>query len=503
MPKPNLTSRAVFVSTLNLSKNALGRVIFAVLNWLLATPVIFYTRTRACLRALRAHVNLVANNDNRNRAFKQAGLALVLGVVLATGLAATLVRPAYAVASTTLNFQAKLEGADGAIAPDGNYNVEFKLYSASTGGTALWTEDHLNSASNGLRLDNGYLTVELGSVTAFPSTIHWDQATYITMNIGGTSTGSPTYDGEMNPRLKLTAVPYAFQAKSAEQLSISNGTFVTTLTVTPPTANRSITLPDASGTVCLDASVNNCNYASAAGSAAYIQNGTTLQGTANFNIQSKSATDATAVIQAYTGQTADLITFRNAAGTAPTSGINASGQLYYQSGSYTGTLVQDTLTHSTNVTYHLPDQNYANQTLCTYEAGNCAGSGSGITGSGTTNYVARFNTGSTINASSLLYDDGTVIGIGATGGSGLLDVKAASTSQSGVFVDSFNGSTVATAVIRAASSQTGDLLDFTDPSNTPVTLVDVTGNILSSATATLGSTTALSGTLAAHKLAIY
>ena len=293
MPKPNLTSRAVFVNALNLKHNAIGRVFFAVLNGLHATPVIFYTRIRVCLRASRSR----AYNVMIRRSLKQAGSVLMLGVILATGLAVTLVKPANAVASTTLNFQAKLEGADGAIAPDGNYNVEFKLYSASTGGTALWTEDHLNSTSTGLRLANGYLTVELGSVTAFPTTIAWDQSLYVTMNIGGTSAGAPTYDGEMNPRLKLTAVPYAFQAKYAEQLRVTNGANSGTLSFVTPTATNSILLPNASGTVCLDNDTVGCGFASASGSTGYIQNGTTLQGSANFNIQTATTTTPTAVIK--------------------------------------------------------------------------------------------------------------------------------------------------------------------------------------------------------------
>ena len=132
---------------------------------------------------------------------------------------------ASAATSNTINFQARLQSAGGAIVPDGNYNVQFKLYSASSGGTALWTENDYNSASQGARTVNGYFTVKLGSVTAFP-TINWDQQLWLTMNVGGTSTGTPTLDGEMNPRLQLTAVPYAF---TAGQLSSTNGSGHSTL----------------------------------------------------------------------------------------------------------------------------------------------------------------------------------------------------------------------------------------------------------------------------------
>ncbi len=101
------------------------------------------------------------------------GRQLVVGVLgltmlLSVGLNLTSPLRTTAAVSDNINFQAKLESNDGAIANDGNYNVEFKLYNASTGGTALWTEDYLNSASQGLRVVNGYLTANLGSITAFP-----------------------------------------------------------------------------------------------------------------------------------------------------------------------------------------------------------------------------------------------------------------------------------------------------------------------------------------------
>ena len=45
-------------------------------------------------------------------------------------------------------------------------NLNF--YSASTGGTALWTEDYLNGAGKGLETSDGYFTAQLGSLSAFP-----------------------------------------------------------------------------------------------------------------------------------------------------------------------------------------------------------------------------------------------------------------------------------------------------------------------------------------------
>lgn len=59
----------------------------------------------------------------------------VLGLFLLVPLGLNLAKPQVADASTSsyINFQARLEALSGAIAPDGNYNIEFKLYTASSG----------------------------------------------------------------------------------------------------------------------------------------------------------------------------------------------------------------------------------------------------------------------------------------------------------------------------------------------------------------------------------
>jgi hypothetical protein len=135
--------------------------------------------------------------------------------------------------NNTINFQARLLSNTGAVAPDGYYNVEFKLYDAASGGTLLWTDTRYDTngvtAGNDYRVQvkNGYLTVSLGDTTnggtAFPGSIDWSQEVYLTMNIGGTTqTASPTWNGEMNPRMKVTAVPYAF---AASKLKGSTGMF--------------------------------------------------------------------------------------------------------------------------------------------------------------------------------------------------------------------------------------------------------------------------------------
>ncbi|MDB5185735.1 MAG: exported protein of unknown function, partial [Candidatus Saccharibacteria bacterium] len=161
-------------------------------------------------------------------------LPWIMGLLLVTYLAITFLTPTHpvkAATSSTLNFQARLLTSGGGIVADGNYHIEFKLYNVSSGGSALWTETRTTGSL--VPVKAGYLTVNLGSVTAFPGTINWDQEHWITMNVGGAG-GSATWDGEMSPRLKLTAVPYAFKAG---QLAQFNGTtsFTSTLSLVQPT----------------------------------------------------------------------------------------------------------------------------------------------------------------------------------------------------------------------------------------------------------------------------
>ena len=101
--------------------------------------------------------------------------------------------------------------SSGSLVNDGNYSIQFKTYTAVSGGTAEWTETQAV-----VPVKNGYFNVYLGSSTAVPGGVDWSQEHWLTMNVNG--------DGEMTPRIKLTAVPYAFRAGQADSLTITGGT---------------------------------------------------------------------------------------------------------------------------------------------------------------------------------------------------------------------------------------------------------------------------------------
>ncbi|HET8671028.1 MAG TPA: hypothetical protein VFM05_10490, partial [Candidatus Saccharimonadales bacterium] len=143
-------------------------------------------------------------------------LPVLSAVILIVSFVTYFERPnrAEAATSSSINFQARLLTAAGQVVPDGNYNVEFKLYYASApdaGETpdqgactvnsnaasdedCVWVETR--TGGNRVRTVNGYLTVNLGSVTAFGSSINWDQDIWLTMNVGGGGV-TASWDGEM------------------------------------------------------------------------------------------------------------------------------------------------------------------------------------------------------------------------------------------------------------------------------------------------------------------
>lgn len=154
-------------------------------------------------------------------------LALFAAVFFAISLFAAVPQVSAATGiNQRLNFQGRLFNAAGAVIPDGDYNIEFKIVqdgdgcnpSSGTfpcGGSVQWTETR--TGANKVTVRNGYFSVELGSVTSLPTTI-WNQDTlWLTLNLGGT--GSPSFDGEMKPMRRLSAAPYALNTKYLEGLA--------------------------------------------------------------------------------------------------------------------------------------------------------------------------------------------------------------------------------------------------------------------------------------------
>jgi hypothetical protein len=215
-----------------------------------------------------------------------ATLVIVVVVAMFTSVFA-FSNTTFAATNSTMNFQSRILLANGALVPDGNYNVEFKIYDSVNAGATAQSVCSLNSSTDDcwwvetrtgasvVRVVNGYVSVNLGSVTPFGASIPWDQDLYITMRIGGV--GPPVWDTEMvnatTGRMKLNASPYA---TVAGKLKTTSGANSTTVGFAAPTGTNTITFGDGSGLVCL----NNGNCNTAAGGyllfgSSSVQNGST------------------------------------------------------------------------------------------------------------------------------------------------------------------------------------------------------------------------------------
>jgi hypothetical protein len=212
---------------------------------------------------------------NLRRNFSASSLLVCL-ISLCALFAASAPAQAAAGINQEMNFQGRLLNNQGAIVPDGYYNIEFKIYqdgdglstgdsTGSPAGTLLWTEDYVdNNANAGVQVVNGYMSVQLGSICAFGggscqghtnAGVNWNSDTlWLSMNIAGSNNActsfngaSCTADGEMTPMKRLSANAYAMNALSSinsqELGGVSSGNFVqfaTNTLQTNSTTNNSI-----------------------------------------------------------------------------------------------------------------------------------------------------------------------------------------------------------------------------------------------------------------------
>ncbi len=140
-------------------------------------------------------------------------LLVVAGLLWATSVGALPLRaPAAASTSTgTIAYQGRLADADGNPLT-GTYNMIFRLYDVASGGVPLWEEQW--TGSNGVRVSDGLFNVILGSLTPIPqSVITGHDSLFLGITVGT--------DDEMTPRVQLGSVPFAVQALTVPDGSVT------------------------------------------------------------------------------------------------------------------------------------------------------------------------------------------------------------------------------------------------------------------------------------------
>ncbi len=148
-------------------------------------------------------------------------LSTLVGLLLLTLVPTT----SFAQFNPEINYQGKLTNASGVAVPDGLYNMNFWLVPTGGGATstAVWSEVH--TSGNRVQVVNGLFSVMLGDVSALAS-VNFNQTLYLGVEVGGISTSTPVWDGEMSPRKILGAVPAAFVSNYATSAGFASSSLV-------------------------------------------------------------------------------------------------------------------------------------------------------------------------------------------------------------------------------------------------------------------------------------
>lgn len=139
-------------------------------------------------------------------------LIIVIGLLWAQNVGAlTLGAPVANASTSTIAYQGRLADSSGNPLTS-TLNMSFRLYSASTGSSPLWTEQW--TGSNGVQVSDGLFNVMLGSLTPIPqSVIAGNNNLFLGITVGT--------DDEMAPRVQLGTVPFAVQALTVSDGSIT------------------------------------------------------------------------------------------------------------------------------------------------------------------------------------------------------------------------------------------------------------------------------------------
>lgn len=153
---------------------------------------------------------------------KSANTFLYIVIVL-TLVASTV----FGQAPNTITYQGRLTDVTGApiVVPQ---DVTFAIYSAPTGGTAMWTETMSVTPDV-----EGVFTVELGLINPLDETLFDGNKRYLGLTIGS--------DSEMSPRQWLTSVPYSISAGTVADSSIATEKIANLAVTTGKVADEAIT----------------------------------------------------------------------------------------------------------------------------------------------------------------------------------------------------------------------------------------------------------------------
>ncbi len=140
-------------------------------------------------------------------------LVVLAAILWAQSVGALPLRAPLAASTSTgaIAYQGRLADADGTPITD-TVNMEFRLYDVASGGIFLWEE--LWTGSNSVQVSDGLFNVMLGSMDPIPQSVITDHdSLFLGITVGT--------DDEMTPRVQLGSVPFAVQALTVPDGSVT------------------------------------------------------------------------------------------------------------------------------------------------------------------------------------------------------------------------------------------------------------------------------------------
>ncbi|MBP7963344.1 MAG: hypothetical protein KBG20_15825 [Caldilineaceae bacterium] len=149
---------------------------------------------------------------------------LVFGLFWAQSVGALNLGASTGTSTSTIAYQGRLADSNGDPLTE-TLNMGFRLYNAGTGSAPLWTEQW--TGSNGVQISDGLFNVMLGSLDPIPqSIITGNENLFLGITVGT--------DGEMSPRVQLGSVPFAVQALTVPDGSITSAKLASDVSLVPP-----------------------------------------------------------------------------------------------------------------------------------------------------------------------------------------------------------------------------------------------------------------------------
>jgi hypothetical protein len=129
----------------------------------------------------------------------------------------------------TMNYQGILMDMNGVVAPDGLYDMTFRIYSSKESGLPLWTESH-----TGVQVGQGIFSVILGSLSPLAeSQTPFDKPYWLGIEVDG--------GGEISPRIELVSSAYSLNARSVEDSAVTTDKIAASAVTTEKIAPNAVT----------------------------------------------------------------------------------------------------------------------------------------------------------------------------------------------------------------------------------------------------------------------